>query len=532
VLLLSVDGLHQRDLELYARAHPASAFASLLASGLEYAEARTTTPSDSFPGMVAQVTGATPKTTGVYYDDSYDRTLYAPGSACAGKPGTEVVYDESVDHDDSKLFSGGIDPANLPLRKDANGDCKPVYPHDFIRVNTVFEVVRAFGGHTAWSDKHPAYDLLNGPSGAGIEDLYTPEINSLIANGGVSNGVDLAATLSKCDGVTNSLALSKVSDYTTCEPAVMAYDDTKVQAILNQIEGRSSDGSARARVPTLFGMNFQQVSVAEKLPAGGYTDASGTPSALLQQALDHVDQSIQRLLDGLEARGLADSTLVIVSAKHGQSPMDRSALHMEAGGEGTGDVVDPLASVNAIDPDVDQVFSSFQNPNSGNPYAIAGHMQTDDVGIVWLQDSSARNVAAVAASIGQNAAAIEANVLPSGTVFHANITSGHSLAALFGDPASGDPVAAARAPNVFIQPNHGVVYSGSSKKISEHGGGTLDDTHVALVVSQPGMRAERITDRVSTTQIAPTILRALDLPTELLDGVRKEGTRVLPGARF
>jgi len=38
---------------------------------------------------------------------------------------------------------------------------------------------------TAWSDKHPSYDLVNGPSGNGVDDLYTPEINSLIVNGGV-----------------------------------------------------------------------------------------------------------------------------------------------------------------------------------------------------------------------------------------------------------------------------------------------------------------------------------------------------------
>ena len=64
---------------------------------------------------------------------------------------------------------------------------------------------------------------------------------------------------------------------------------------------------------------------------------------------------------------------------------------------------------------------------------------------------------------------------------------GDELAEIYGDPTSGDPVAAARAPNLFIQPNWGVIYSGSTKKISEHGGGTLDDTGVALIVSHPGL---------------------------------------------
>jgi len=28
------------------------------------------------------------------------------------------------------------------------------------------------------SDKHPAYEILNGPSGTGVQDMFTPEINS------------------------------------------------------------------------------------------------------------------------------------------------------------------------------------------------------------------------------------------------------------------------------------------------------------------------------------------------------------------
>jgi hypothetical protein len=494
VLLLSVDGLHETDLARFIERHPESTLAELAEHGVKYTNAHTTTPSDSFPGMVAAVTGATPKTSGVYYDDSYDRTLYAPGSHCQGNPGTEIVFDESVDFDDSKLFSGGIDPANLPLARDAEGKCQPVYPHDFIRVNTVFEVVRAAGGHTAWSDKHPSYDLLDGPSGAGIEDFYAPEVNSLIANGGTANGVDLAATRAQCDGATNSLPLSKVSDYTTCMPAIFGYDDTKVQAIVHEIDGRTSDGASAAPVPAVFGMNFQQVSVGQKLPVGGYLDAEGTPSAVLEGALEHTDQAIGRMVRELEATGLYESTLVIVTAKHGQSPIDPGKLHMEAGGHGRADVQDPLGFVNGVDPHVDQVFSAFTNPNSGNQYAVDGHLQTDDVGIVWLQDQSAANVSGVVAALRSNASAIEASSLPPGTLFTTNITSGPELAAIFGDPTSGDPVAAARAPNVFIQPNWGVIYSGSSKKLAEHGGGSLDDTNVALLASHPRRRQARLDD--------------------------------------
>jgi predicted AlkP superfamily pyrophosphatase or phosphodiesterase len=72
VLLLSVDGLHQSDLASYVHAHPTSALARLVDRGTSYTHALTPVPSDSFPGMVAQVTGGNPGTTGIYYDDSYN----------------------------------------------------------------------------------------------------------------------------------------------------------------------------------------------------------------------------------------------------------------------------------------------------------------------------------------------------------------------------------------------------------------------------------------------------------------------------
>jgi hypothetical protein len=76
VLLISVDGLHQQDLAWYVRNHPHSALATLDHRGLEYGNAETPFPSDSFPGMVGQVTGGDPRVTGIYYDDTW--TQIAP----------------------------------------------------------------------------------------------------------------------------------------------------------------------------------------------------------------------------------------------------------------------------------------------------------------------------------------------------------------------------------------------------------------------------------------------------------------------
>ena len=71
----------QSDLVAYVRSHPHSALAQLVAGGTSYTAAQTTFPSDSFPGMVAQFTGAGPGTSGVFYDDTYNPTLFAAGHA-------------------------------------------------------------------------------------------------------------------------------------------------------------------------------------------------------------------------------------------------------------------------------------------------------------------------------------------------------------------------------------------------------------------------------------------------------------------
>jgi len=114
VLLLSIDGLHEQDLARYTALNPNSALAQLSHLGTTYTHASTSKPSDSFPGLLSMVTGGSPRSTGVFYDDSYDRTLSAPGSNCSVK-GTEVVYDESIDKDSTKLDAGGgIDPNALP----------------------------------------------------------------------------------------------------------------------------------------------------------------------------------------------------------------------------------------------------------------------------------------------------------------------------------------------------------------------------------------------------------------------------------
>jgi hypothetical protein len=282
-------------------------------------------------------TGGTPKSTGVYYDDAYDRSLNRPGSNCLGAAGTKVVYDESIDRNPKALEGGGgIDPTKLPLRKSAGG-CVPVYPHNFVRVNTIFEVARKAGLRTAWSDKNPAYEILNGPKGDGVDDLYTPEIASVPTN----------------------------------TPAIEQYDTLKVKAVINEIDGRTSSGVEKARVPAIFGMNFQAVNVAQKAPSGGYLIGGSQFSAELSGALGFVDGSLGRMAGELQNRGLLATTEIIVTAKHGQSPINRDDL-----------VRVPPRIIPAI---VDSVSA-----------ALTAQATQDDISLLWLSDES-KTSAAVAA---------------------------------------------------------------------------------------------------------------------------------------
>ncbi|MFP3589290.1 alkaline phosphatase family protein, partial [Paraburkholderia sp. SIMBA_055] len=78
VLLISVDGLHEQDVARCIAANTCPNMALLAKSGVTYTNAYTPGLSDSFPGLAALVTGGLPKSAGLFYDVSYDRTLYAP----------------------------------------------------------------------------------------------------------------------------------------------------------------------------------------------------------------------------------------------------------------------------------------------------------------------------------------------------------------------------------------------------------------------------------------------------------------------
>src|SRR5262249_53382702 len=171
---------HALDVSNYVAAHSGSAFAELGRHGVTYSNARTPADSDSFPGLLALITGGSPISPGLFYDVSYDREIFDPtNTTCSGPAGNMMVFAETIDKKTGKPPGpqNFVDPTTLPNHI-VNGQCVRLFPHNAMRANTIFEVVRASGGRTAWADKHPAYDIANGPSGFGVTDLYTPEITN------------------------------------------------------------------------------------------------------------------------------------------------------------------------------------------------------------------------------------------------------------------------------------------------------------------------------------------------------------------
>jgi len=508
VLLVSVDGMHQSDLAWYVANHRRSTLAKLAANGTDYSAASTPVPSDSFPGLLAQVTGGNPSSTGIFYDDSYDNQLLPAGTTdCAGVPGgAEVDYSETIDKDPDRLDAGQglpglpgsilsmtgtpkqvINRAALPVDP---ATCKPVFPNQYLKVNTVFEVAKAHGLVTAWSDKHPAYQVLDGPSGRGIDDEFTPEINS------------------QADGLVPGL------DWTKDYLKTRQYDGYKVEAVKNWIDGFDHSRSVRLGAPALFGMNYQSVSTAQKLPTsnglpGGYLADGFTPGPLLAGALDFVDASLGSLVSEIHRRGLDDSTAIVVSAKHGQSPQNPAALTRI-----------PDAPI------IDALDAAWASTHPGAPDLVA-HSVNDDIMLAWFSDRSpeaARFAERFLLSYSGVGNDIAGNPKPFTSAGLAFVYAGADAARFF-DVLGGDP----RRPDLVGIVQHGVVYTGKQAKIAEHGGADAEDRNVPILISGPGVpRHLMVTTPVETTQIAPTMLHMLGLDPRELEAVRLENTPLLP----
>jgi arylsulfatase A-like enzyme len=588
VLLISVDGMHNADLANFIAANPASTLAGLVNIGYNFTNANTSRPSDSFPGAASLLTGGLPQDTGLWYDDAWDRGLYQPADTLptigAGNvhgtpptplvPGIECVLTELIDYDQTRVDAGAslLPPGAIPLNVDylpRDASTRPVYPHQIIRVNTIFEVAKKYGKRTAWSDKHNAYEWVNGPSGVGVDDFFVREVNSTF----------------EADGVTFLPWGGPTSGVEAC----LDYDNRKVAAIVNEINGLNSAGTTTVGVPAIFGMNFQAVSVGQKvssdgasqgdyapvylpgtttpnpaanpdgingMPAakqagslfgqvGGYTNATGTPSAVLTFALKGVDAALGQMVAALKTNNLYDSTLIIITAKHGQSPIDKTTLRMKAGAGVAASIStlpavhDPTDSLTGggVAPGAPALPAGFIQPNPYGPQNIPyGFTQTDTIGLVWFQDNTTGLPAGGSAGGANLATNVGLGVqVVMGDASAANnpdaidgVLSGTSLVSQFDDPTQ-DP----RTPDIIIIPHPGVIYSGSTHKYMEHGGFGQDDSQVVMLLANPAFTPTTVTRQVYTTSVAPTILKTLGMDPNELQAVANPKNHppapVLPG---
>ena len=152
VLLISIDGMHAVDYQNCIKASTCPALAALGPTGVNSTRTTTSRPSDSFPGLMALVTGGTPKSVGAFYDVAWDRVLAPPAKTtgnglaagtCTPKQnnGTQTEYEEGDEMNQLLLNGGGpyksiIDGGILSLDSSRfvrdpfskPTPCAPVYP--------------------------------------------------------------------------------------------------------------------------------------------------------------------------------------------------------------------------------------------------------------------------------------------------------------------------------------------------------------------------------------------------------------------
>jgi arylsulfatase A-like enzyme len=284
--------------------------------------------------------------------------------------------------------------------------------------------------------------------------------------------------------------------------------------VVNEIDGYDHSRTVTTGVPAIFGINFQSVSTAQKLPtsdgqAGGYGPDGVTPGPLLSNALDFVDRQIATFTREIDSQHLSDNTTIILSAKHGQSPMNPSTLTR----------IDDGALLDGLN-----AAWTAAHPGGGK---LVAHSTADDGMLLWLTDHSqaaadfARTYLIAQSGSGND---ITGKPRPFSSSGLSTVDAGQAAAAYF-HAAPGD----ARVPDIVGIAKNGTVFTGGKSKIAEHGGAGAQDRNVPILISGPGVEHGRSNPTpVETTQIAPTVLTVLGLNPSELQAVTREHTAALP----
>ena len=385
-------------------------------------------------------------------------------------------------------------------------------------------MIHAAGGYTAWSDKHPVYAVVSGPTGtsspSNVDDYYAPEVNS--------NRSHCRASQRSQTSIALRFPHATGNDWTTDFDAIQCYDQLKVNAVVNWINGKTHLGNAQRSCAGYFRNELpgrQRRTEADRGRSQGRLHGRrGRSHPKMLSEIEFVDAAIGQMVTALE------------NAR--PSRFDHDHHHRQA--RPVADRSQPLL------PDSRTLWnerhaalrshrSAFSRQLYGDPNNGLGSTE-DDISQLWLTNSADTVNAVNALETAGVTSGSNASAIGLGQIFY-----GASLTTMFNAPGvpanpgpccflrpGGDP----RTPDIIVMPNVGVVYTGSLKKQSEHGGFAHDDTNVMLLVSNPGITARTVTSFVETDQVAPTILQLLGLNPAALDAVRTEGTPVLPGLSF
>lgn len=233
------------------------------------------------------------------------------------------------------------------------------------------------------------------------------------------------------------------------------------------------------------------------------------------------------MVSELRNQDLLRSTAIIILAKHGQSPINPSTLKRTDDGA-------IIAGINAAWAQTHPGATLIAADPGDN---AAG--SRDDAFPLWLNDRSQAAADFVKQYLWNHTATANTDNAQNPAAAGPTVTLEHSgLKAIYaGEGAAryfGVSMSEPRHPDIWGVVQHGVVYTGKTKKIAEHGGADPQDRHVPLLVFAPYATHEdrrSSSEPVQTIQIAPTILRLLGFDPSALQAVQIEHTQVLPGLR-
>ena len=342
ILLLNIEGMHALDLALWVAGHPNSALAELSRRGVTYTNAHVPW-ADPAVGLVAVVTGGSPRSTGIVTMDGYDRSLSPPRSPC----GSTGPSDGAAIPLDAATADAGDGRAMWRAPLDPRRGCAPVAPHALLRVNTLFEIVHAQGGRSAWAgDSAAITDLLRGPSGQGLDE---------------------ACDVSGPTGIVVGTV-----------PYEARQDASRVDALLKWIGGKDCSGHA-ATVPEIFGATLTEFDAAERDAVSAYQSYDGSPSTTVTEALATTDGQILRILAELKMNHLYDTTWIVVTSAFGEGAISpRRAKSVDA--------ASLAAAANSAEQDV------------------VVHVAAEGTAMLWLRDRAKTDE--VVAALGKRADAL------------------------------------------------------------------------------------------------------------------------------